>query len=356
MKLLKKIFRFVLLIIVIIVLYLAGVILYGTITEFKPKPETSEQIKIEGVAMKSTSIDSVITLMTWNIGYAGLGKEMDFFYDGGTTVRAPRNILDKDIKGQLELFTANDSIDFFLIQEIDINSKRSYEINQFDSIMHTLKTYSGTYGLNYDVNFVPVPYTNPMGKVYAGLSTFSKYQPIESKRYQYPGKFPWPTRIFFLDRCFLADRYPLSSGKELIIINTHNSAYDKTGEIKNAEMEFLKKYIEEEFKKGNYIIAGGDWNQCPPTFKYDKFKPAGYDEFIPPSMSFDYISDGWIWAYDPDVPTNRHVETALDENTFKTIIVFFLLSPNVELITVKAIDMNFEYSDHQPVVMKVRLK
>ncbi|HNK97764.1 MAG TPA: hypothetical protein PKO19_06620, partial [Chitinophagales bacterium] len=107
-----------------IVLYLVGVILYGTITEYKPEPETSEVVEIKGKATASEKMDSVLNLMTWNIGYGGLGKEMDFFYDGGKAVRAPREIWDKDFKGICELMTANDSIDFFLIQEIDRDSRR----------------------------------------------------------------------------------------------------------------------------------------------------------------------------------------------------------------------------------------
>ena len=31
-----------------------------------------------------------ISLLTWNIGYCGLDKEMDFFYDGGTKVITPK--------------------------------------------------------------------------------------------------------------------------------------------------------------------------------------------------------------------------------------------------------------------------
>lgn len=340
-----------------VVLYLAGVIIYGTVTEYKPEPESSENAEIKGKAAASSTMDSVVTLLTWNIGYGGLGKEMDFFYDGGKTVRAPEDKWKSYFAGISGFIANNDSIDFILIQEIDRNSRRSYEVDMYRELNHVLKGYSASFGLNYDVNFVPVPYTRPMGKVYGGVATYSKYTPTESMRYQYPGSFPWPTRIFFLDRCFLAQRYPLSDGKELVLINTHNSAYDETGEIKDGEMQFLKKFVDAEYAKGNYVIAGGDWNQCPPNFQYDKFKPvSGYDGFMPPAMSFDYASEGWIWPYDPDVPTNRHLETPLDENTFRTIIDFYLISPNIELQKIKTMNMGFDYSDHQPVLMQVKLK
>ena len=356
MKKLKPFLKIAGWLVLVVVLYLAGVIIYGTITDYRRDPGSVELSEIKGKAGDSKQIDSVITLLSWNIGYGGLGKEMDFFYDGGKTVRAPQEIWDKDFAGVQKIMSDNNEVDFYLIQEIDRDSRRSYEVDMVRELNHILQGYASSFAVNYDVNFVPVPYTNPMGKVLGGVATFSRYQPTVSERVQYPGKFPWPTRIFFLDRCYLTQRYPLANGKELIIINTHNSAYDETGEIKGGEMNALKAYVEAEYNKGNYVIAGGDWNQCPPNFQYDKFIPkSGYDGFMPPSMSFDYTPENWIWAYDPDVPTNRHLETPLDENTFRTVIDFFLISPNIKLLKINTIDTKFEYSDHQPVKMQVEL-
>ena len=69
-----------------------------------------------------------------------------------------------------------------------------------------------------------------------------------------------------LDRCFMVNRYPLENGKELLVINTHNEAFDP-GEIRKAQMAYLKEFLLSEYAKGNYIIAGGDWNMSPPDFK-----------------------------------------------------------------------------------------
>lgn len=356
MKIFRRIIRLLVAVIVLVALYIGGVILYGTLTDYKRAPESSEREVIRGQGLPPAQIDTTINLLTWNLGYGGLGKEEDFFYDGGKTVRAPRNIWDKDFRGQLHTLLSNDSIDFYLIQEIDRNSHRSYEVDQFDSVLHTLSGYDGAFAMNYDVKFVPVPYFRPMGKVSGGIAIFSKYQPDSAVRYQYPGHFPWPTRIFFLDRCFLAEHYPLANGKELVLIDTHNSAYDESGKVKDQEMAFLKQYITAEYAKGNYVIAGGDWNQCPPSFNNKTFlADSSYHDFIPPSMSFDYLPEGWLWCYDPYHPTNRDVSTPLDVYTFKTIIDFYLISPNIRLLNIHAIDNGFDFSDHQPVVMKIVL-
>ncbi len=355
MKKLKPWLRIVIFIIAIPLLYVVGVIMYGSLTEYKPAPGQTDVLEIKNKGLASAEMDSVLHFMIWNLGYGGLGREEDFFFDGGKTVRAPREIWDKDFRGQYSTITGTDSVDFFLLQEIDICSKRSYEINQYDSLASMLKTYTAAFAVNYDVNFVPKPYLHPFGKVNSGVATFSKYQPASAERIQYPGHFGWPTKIFFLDRCFLIEKYPLKNGKELVVINTHNSAYDESGEIKKQEMEFLRDRLTAEYEKGNYVIAGGDWNQCPPGFNIHTFQTAEYDAFIPPAMEFGLLPDGWIWCYDPTTPTNRHLDTPLDDNTFKTLIDFYVISPNIKVKKVKTINNGFDFSDHQPVLLTIEL-
>jgi len=112
-----------------------------------------------------------------------------------------------------------------------------------------------------------------------------------------------------------------------------------------------------EYKKGNYVIAGGDWNANPPHFR-----PKGnYDgnRFVPTKvqMSDKTFPSSWKWAYDATAPTNRqNYKSFVRGENGTTTIDYFILSPNVKLIRVKTIDLNFADSDHNPVYMKVVLK
>jgi len=57
-----------------------------TITDYKPEP--IEIIVEKGSNGGITNLQqNTFSLINWNIGYAGLGQEMDFFYDGGEGVR-----------------------------------------------------------------------------------------------------------------------------------------------------------------------------------------------------------------------------------------------------------------------------
>lgn len=353
MNIAKKILKIAAILLLVVGGYIGGNLIYGTLTDFKPEKEI--KLSINGNA--NATPDSIFTFLNWNIGYAGLGKESDFFYDGGESVRMSEELTLKNLNGITKFIADNDSMDFILLQEVDSIAKRTYELNELGHLAKVLPNHAFSYAVNYNVRFVPVPYLNPMGKVYAGVASFSKYQPKEAIRYGFDANFSWPTSIYFLDRCFLLQRIPLKGGKEFIVINTHNSAYDATGELKAKELGFLRNFVVEEYNKGNYVVIGGDWNQCPPGFNPNMFSatiPEGYDA---QNIEPDYFPEGWQWVYDTSYPTNRDLKKAyVKGETFTTLIDYYLVSPNLEVLEKQTINMDFEYSDHQPVYMKLKLK
>lgn len=348
----KPLIRVVVFLVLIPIVWVCGNLLYGTLTDYQPE----EKINVEVIGGGTAKLDSSLSIVIWNIGYAGLGEESDFFYDGGTIVRMEKETVRKNFNGIYDFVTSNDSVDIFMLQEVDYDSKRSYGTNEYDGLAESMTDYSSSSCLNYNVGFVPVPYLNPMGGVEAGLVNLSKFTPSESVRYQYPSSYSWPNRIYFLDRCCLLNRYPLANGKSLVAINTHNSAYDDGG-MKKVEMDYLKDLVTKEYEAGNYVIVGGDWNQCPPFFEVDKFIPeSATDAGLPSRVPDDYLTS-WGWAYDPAFPTNRSLRAPLDRATTpKQLIDYFLLSPNLVILECRTMAQHFQFSDHEPVYLKVALK
>jgi endonuclease/exonuclease/phosphatase family metal-dependent hydrolase len=155
----------------------------------------------------------------------------------------------------------------------------------------------------------------------------------------------------------LVNRYPTKNGKELVLINTHLSAFDD-GSLKKQEMQFVKDYVLEEYSKGNYVIVGGDWNQSPPTFKLNTFgEDYKVDFFKLTNIADDFVPKSWTWVYDPISPTNRYVNKPYSpEKTYKTIIDIFLVSPNVQIVQSHTFDLHFKNSDHNPISIGFRLK
>lgn len=334
-------------------LYVGGNILYATLTDYKPPLQ--ETLQVENAQTLQVT-DSVFSFLIWNIGYGGLGAKDDFFYDGGKTVVSHEKHVKEYLEGIKNFVKQHADKDFILLQEVDKKAKRSYGINQLTYIAEALPNHAYVYAPNYVVDFIPIPYTNPLGRVNAGLGSYSKFQLTEATRYQLPGSFPWPKSVYFLDRCILVKRTPLLNGKDLVVVNIHNSAYDDTGELKAAEMAFIKDYLLKEFEKGNYIVVGGDWNQTPPDFEKNTYRKSG-DDYAPENIAKDLMPAGWWWIYDATSPTNRNLKTAYNPKTTScTVIDFYLVSPNIEVLEVKTHNLNFAYSDHQPVSMKIKLR
>lgn len=336
-------------------LYVVSVIAYGSLTEFTPE----EKIVLSQDNEKSEVLaDSIVTFVSWNIGYGGLGYKADFFLDGGKMVRSSKTEVQRYLKGISAVLEKEKEADFVLLQEVDRNSKRSYFTNEYEEIGKTLKTHSKVFAENFKVKYVPVPLTStqPLGSVLSGLATYSKFKSTENTRLQFPGKYEWPKRIFHLDRCMLLSRIPLQNGKELVVVNAHNSAYDN-GKLKPLEMEYMKKVLLAEYEKGNYVVVGADWNQCPPNFAYDKFAPKNAEDYYQSNIEEDFMPEGWKWTYDENRATNRKLSAPYENGkTFTTLIDFYLVSPNVEVEMVEVIDTDFQYSDHQPIKLKVKLK
>ena len=79
----KKAFRVILLILAAVIIAAAMLLLYLTVTEYRPADKEDAAI----LSAKGTSVlreGDDISLLSWNIGYAGLGAGSDFFMDAVT--------------------------------------------------------------------------------------------------------------------------------------------------------------------------------------------------------------------------------------------------------------------------------
>lgn len=356
MKWIKKTFKVIGITLLSILLIFAGFLGYMTLKDYRPKSkEAVEIIRLNNPNKYDSKVlnKDTLTLFTWNIGYCGLGKEQDFFFDGGKMVRPSSAQNQSYQSGVIQTIQSMDTVDFMLLQEVDRGSKRSYFQDQVSLIGQACSTSNYGFATNYKSSFVPQPVSNPYGKCFGGIMTLSKIDlKPTANRFSLAADASWPTSLFMLKRCYMEFRYPLDNGKELVVINQHLSAYDD-GTVKQQQMDTIKLKLLSESKKGNYVIVGGDWNTYPPGYKSNlRVK----DNIVEKSADANYPEAGWKWVYDPSVATNRKLyEPYIKGHTDEVIIDYFLLSPNVNVIAVHGVDLGFQHSDHQPVYLKVVL-
>ena len=215
-------------------------LIYASATTLKVEDECS--VDINGNASKSLNSTDTVKIMSWNIGYASLDEEADFFMDGGKTTRGiSKEKTEENLKALKEKMVENDP-DILMVQEIDIDSHRSHRVNELNSFKETFRedTYTNDFAFNYKAGYVPYPIPT-IGKVNSGISTFSKYQMQDAKRVQLPIPFSWPVSLVNLKRCLLINRIHLEDvDKDLVVINLHLEAYDD-GEGKTKQFNMLSK-------------------------------------------------------------------------------------------------------------------
>ncbi len=343
------------------VIYIVVVLARGTAVDWRPEG-VDAVVGSTGSASSAPIADSILTFLTWNVGYSGLGAEADFFMDGGNillsrgmNIRMPQSDAERYTAGIVQQL-ANTKADFFLLQEVDSFSTRSYHDLQLERFRKTQPAYAAVFTPNYINERVPIPVMEPWrvyGEVYSGLLSMSRWLPTGVERHALPGRFPWPDQIFQLDRCALVQRHTLADGRQLTVLNIHLSAYDD-GTVKQEQLRYLATFLIAEAAAGHLVVVGGDWNLVPPNFPYDQFIGDPEGRFTQQAVPQSFPTEDWTFVYDAATPTNRKTNAPyLPDSSFVTTIDFFLLSPGLRAVKTKVIDQDFRWSDHQPVYMEV---
>ncbi len=348
----KKILKTLAATIVAILIALTVIIAGLRIAEWQPddvEPTIITEI-VDGNPDSNTMHDTII-VVSWNIGYAGLGADMDFFYDGGTKTRTSEKQTQKNLT-EICQWLDNCNADVIMLQEVDFDAKRSYHINQYDTITQYLENYNSTYAWNYVATFVPMPISEPMGDVVSGLVTLSKTEISKAHRIAYPSKFDFPMRLFNLKRCLLSVNLTSKNGNEIIFNNTHNTAFD-TGNMRAQEFDFLKGFITQQ----TLSFTAGDWNSTPPGYVASK-EELENEFFAPIAVTKDALPSEVTIAADtnPENPTARYNYQPYEKGvTTTTVIDFGVATKGIQVISTQTIDLNFKNSDHNPVVYKLRV-
>ena len=345
---------------VLIVLILAlGLIGFLSATEFKPADRAAVDVEGNATAVALAEGDS-FRIVSWNIGYGALGDNADFFMDGGTHVMTADSARVKlNMAGIFEGLAELDP-DIVFLQEIDRDSSRSRHINEYELAQSILIGKQSAFANNFKVAFLPYPIP-PMGKVDSGVATFSAYPIASAERVQLPIPFSWPVRMANLKRCVLVSRVPLEgTDKELVLMNLHLEAYD-SGEGKIAQTKMLAQLLQEEAEKGNYVIAGGDFNQIFSNADAAAYPNLG-GEWTPGQIDVDEVEGDWQFLMDASAPSCRSLRTPLegadpDPAKFQYYLIDgFIASGNLQVDYLQTVDYGFVNTDHNPVMLQVTLR
>lgn len=365
-KKVRLLIKLILAAVIILLLLVGGYVIYlqanyHRIADFTP-------VETNGNKDASLASGELYSAVTYNIGFGAYEPEYTFFMDTGimkdgtkTAGKYSRGFSKentiKNTEGAVSVMKELDS-DFYIIEEVDKKATRSYDVDQYEMIAQKFNDYANVYTSAFHSVYLFYPLTSPHGYVESGIVTLSKYKITENIRRQFPVDTSFINKFFDLDRCFTVSRIPVDNGRELVLISLHMSAYDKGGEMRKKQLAMLNSVFEEEYEKGNYVIAGGDWNHdiagTVNTFKSEQQTPEWVYQ-----LDDSQLADGFSFIIPEnvtEVPSCRGADIVYEKGVDYTVTVDgFVVSDNVEASS-EVIDTEFAYSDHQPVKLTFKLK
>lgn len=361
-KICKKILIFLCVLILILLVIVLGFLGYLKITEYNPKK--IENLKVENKEKETKDdknnnyeLNKEYKLLSWNVGFFGMDKNIDFFMDGGKMVfPISQKQVEENISKAIEEIK-KENPDIINLQEVDKYSKRTGFMDQVKILNEKFKQNS-IFAYNMKVKFVPYPIP-PLGQMETGIYSSSKKEILNPERHQLPIAFKYPVRLSNFKRAFTVSYSNINgSDKKLVLLNAHLDAYDdeKSG-FKKKQTEEILNFMKKEREKGNYVILSADFNQNLKMLNKDEMEKIPSNLWRASNFDTELLSDKFKLLH-PNENTarlNNKPYKKGSENTYYYIIDGFVVSDNIKVNEIKVNDLDFQNSDHNPVVLKFEL-
>lgn len=311
MKIAKKVLKTIGVLLGFIVVIVLGYIIYLYASYHRIEDNKSLSVESHTETKQTLTTGKQYSAITYNIGFGAYTPDFSFFMDGGKSswAKSKKSVL-KTVKNAGNLTKSYDP-EFALIEEVDLNSTRSYHVNEYSILKKCLKNYDTVFAQNYDSAFLFYPFTQPHGSSKAGLALFSRYPIKDSLRRSLPISTSY-NKFFDLDRCYSVSRIPVDNGKYLVIFQLHMSAYGNSDKIRKGQIRMLPEHF---------------------SFCMDQ---------LPKKEN--------LW----NSSRNADMKYILGK-TYTVTLDGFIISDNVKCDMYKNINTGYSYSDHDPVYVKFEL-
>lgn len=337
-------------------------------------------------SLEQVSVGTTYKALSYNIGFGAYSQDYTFFMDTGyddegnetcghySTAKSKEEV-EFNTNGAVQTML-DQNPDFVCFQEVDTDSTRSYHINQDTKIQDSFPAFDHVHAKNFHTAFLPYPLYDMHGAVNAGLTTISKYKVQSAKRHEYTVSTSF-SKFFDLDRCFSSTVINVSNGKKLYLCNSHMSAYDEGGLIRQQQVAELNQFLTERKEAGDYVVIGGDWNHDllvnNPDYTYNStdHRPFAQTKKTPDWVSFIFdeegktpFTSGYKIIASDNYPTCRNNDIEYEPGkTFVCAVDGFIVSDNVQVVSHANIQTKqgnkgfdgFAFSDHDPAMIEFKL-
>ncbi|MCR4788595.1 MAG: endonuclease/exonuclease/phosphatase family protein [Lachnospiraceae bacterium] len=362
MKKKKKLLKFILIVIVALILIAAAYFAYVFLS-YKRIPD-NQFLDTDMVGALSyfredanaLNTDKAYNIMTYNIGFGAYTDDYSSFLDGGNEVWAKsKEGLIANVCEIAGVINRSDP-DFVFLQEVDLDGTRTYHVDEVEIINNFLRGYYYDTAICYDSAFMFYPPTEPSGANKSAIVTYSAGRITKAVRRSLPIATDF-SKFFDYDRCYSVSKVLLDNDKSLCLFNVHLSAYADDPEIRSAQLNTLFNDMASEYKLGNYVICGGDFNHCLRNEVDDN------DYTWAQRFPREELPKGFLMAIDYAQPESVEHNSCRNANepynektTYTTTIDGFIVSDNIRVNYYTNAKWNYKYSDHDPVIMQFFFK
>lgn len=284
-----------------------------------------------------------ISIVTWNIGYGGMGAEADFYMDMGQQRRpASAALVDRNLQ-QIGKVAAELDPDLLLLQEVARPSFSSHGRNVLEAVAQATRYGAVHYASDILTRLVPPPVHTEIGN-----ATLTNFRTAGRRLIDLPLE---PTfEAFAFRKRYRIHNFHLAGDIGWSISNIHLSAFDsKEDDVRGKQVKKIVDFALEEYGNGRHVVIGGDWNLRLVETDFPHQTAEKFLFWIRPFPA-EILPEGWRLVTGSDVPTVRTAHQPYVAGDNHTLVIDgFLVSPNVEVVEVQTIDLGFKNTDHHPV-------
>lgn len=271
----------------------------------------------KNVSISSASVDTLL-VMTWNIRFGC--SRIPWFGDscGERVILSEEEVISKLTK-VVEKINEWDP-DILLLQEVDIESKRSAYVDQMQWLLdHTPLNY-GVYASCWHAQVIP---SDGLGRMNEGNTILSRWKITDEVRIQLALRDDQDalTRYFYVRPNLIKAKIDVPGMTQFYAICAHATA-SSIGDTKKKHLDRLKEELDQLSNTGCLFVAGGDLNTLPPgavktDYTADDVCPNG-DDHLTDWSDYGYevlILKNLYDDYFPAVPINTYL---VDEPSYFT--------------------------------------
>lgn len=286
-----------------------------------------------------------LSVLTWNIGYASLGKDADLITDNGRSVRALcANEIGAAAEG-IANWLATRSADVMCVQENAEAGFLTRKVPVRRIIDHALPNRQNLFWSDMKSVFVP-----RILKLNHGMSVHSRIRLAQCRAELLPQDKIYHLGVLKKHYGVLINRLKREDcAQDWVVMNIHLSAFDDGGRTRLSQVRRVIEIAQKAHETGDFVVIAGDWNMRLSATEF-AHQTAKEDLFWVRDFPHDLLPQGWRVVADKETPTVRTLSAAFQpDHSYTTIVDGFVISPNVDLVQVSTAPMGFEWTDHHPV-------